>query len=484
MISRKQAILLMPPVESKTKIINEFGITNDIISTTTKHYESNYLQSKPIAKYFKGATITETCKNIWEWTRKNISYKIDTQGKQFIKSPSSVVNTGFADCKGLSIFILSVLQNLGIKSNFRYACYRGKEVTHVYVVAKDEEGRTISVDACIACYNTEKPNIYYKDVMTQISTISGIGGHVSGCGCGYKKHKKHKKHIENAITGISGYDDLISGLYDDDVRDVFVGAISVYEDNQVGTINERYTMPFYLKDDNVAVQGTFIGSIHEIGFLRKAFKKIGQGVKNASQFIKKNAGKALTVGLNFVPGGGVINKIRENVRTGQKFFKGLAKAGLMDAVTSFVPGGKFAKAGAMLVKARGVLKGAKGILKGAKGLSFMAKARNVVQKGKQAFSTLQNVREQFSDVQEPDYSQPEYANEPETSGENEDYNQYQPEQEQPQEEQDFRQNVNESMQNIRQQANEQGFDNEDLQTQWRQSYSDNLQEQTQEEPQF
>ena len=480
MISRKQAILLMPPVEGKTTIINEFGLTKDIISVATKHYENNYLQTKPIAKYLKGATITETCKNIWEWTRKNIRYQIDTQGKQYIKSPSAVVNSGFADCKGLSIFILSVLQNLGIKSNFRYACYRGKEVTHVYVVAKDEQGRTISVDACIACFNTEKPNIYYKDVMTQISTISGIGNAVCGCGCGKKKHKKHKKHLDNAVSGISGYDDLINGLYDNDVRDVFVGTISVYEDNQVGTINGRYTMPFYLKDDYVAVHGTFIGSIHEIGFLRKAFKKIGQGVKNASQFVKKNAGKALTVGLNFVPGGGVINKIRENVRTGQKFYKGLAKAGLMDAVTSFVPGGKLAKAGGMLVKAKGILKGAKGILKGAKGLSFMNKVKNVVQKGRQAFSTLQNVREQFSDVQEQQY-QPEYANEQETTGEN--YNQYQ-QQEQPQEEQDFRENVNESMQNIRQQAQENGFDEENLQTQWRQSYSDNLQEQTQEEPQF
>lgn len=164
----------MPPVEGKTQVVNQFGLTKDIISVATKHYESNYLQTKPIAKYFKGATITETCKNIWEWTRKNISYKIDNAGTQQIKSPSAVVNSGFADCKGLSIFILSVLQNLGVKANFRYACYRGKEVTHVYVVAKDEEGRTISVDACIACFNTEKPNIFSVDIMTQISTISGI----------------------------------------------------------------------------------------------------------------------------------------------------------------------------------------------------------------------------------------------------------------------------------------------------------------------
>jgi hypothetical protein len=486
MISRQKAILLMPPVEGKTTIINEFGLTKDIISVATKHYESNYLQTKPIAKYFKGATITETCKNIWEWTRKNISYKIDVAGTQQIKSPSSVVNSGFADCKGLSIFILSVLQNLGIKANFRYACYRGKEVTHVYVVAYDEQGRTISVDACIACFNVEKPNIYYKDVMTQISTISGIGNAVCGCGCGKKKHKKHKKHLDNAVSGISGYDDLISGLYDNDVRDVFVGAISVYEDNHVGTTKERYTMPFYLKDDYVAVHGTFIGSIHEIGFLRKAFKKIGGAIKKGAQLyakgwktvgkaIKKHAGKALTVGLNFVPGGGVINKIRENVRTGQKFWKGLAKAGLMDAVTSFVPGGKFAKAGAMLLKAKNVLKGAKGILKGAKGLSFVNKVKNVVQKGKQAFETIQNVREQFADVQE---QMPDYAGEPETTGEN-----YQLQEEQPQEEQDFRENVEESMQNIRQQAQDNGFDNEELQTQWRQSYSDNLQEQA-EEPQF
>lgn len=476
MITRKKAIALMPPVEGKTNIVNQFGITSDIISVAKKHYESNYLQSKPIAKYFQGATITETCKNIWNWTRENIKYKIDVAGKQDIKSPSSVVTSGFADCKGLSIFILSVLQNLGIKSNFRYACYRGTEVTHVYVVAYDEQGRTIGVDACIACFNLEKPNIYYKDVMTQISTISGIGNAIGcGCGCKGKKHKKHQKHLESAVAGISGYEDLINGIYDNDVKDVFVGTISVYEDNHVGTTKERYTMPFYLKDDYLAVEGTFIGSIAEIGFLRKAFKKIGQGIKNGAQFVKKNAGKALTVGLNFVPGGGVINKIRENVRTGQKFHKGLAKAGLMDAVTSFVPGGKFAKAGATLLKAKNVLKSAKGLLKGAKGLSFANKIKNVAQKGKQAFETIQNVREQFADVQEQDYS-----NQQETTGNNE----YQQEQYEQPEEYSFRENVEESMQNIRQQAQEQGLDNEELQTQWRQAYSDNLQQQTQEEAQF
>ena len=36
----------MPPMEGKTVIVNDFGITKDIIEVTKKHYESNYLQSK------------------------------------------------------------------------------------------------------------------------------------------------------------------------------------------------------------------------------------------------------------------------------------------------------------------------------------------------------------------------------------------------------------------------------------------------------
>ncbi len=474
MITRKQVISLMPKILGQTKIVNEFGITKDIISVVKEHYESNYLQSKEIAKYFKGKNITETCKNIWEWTRKNIKYKIDEGGKQNIKSPSSVVNSGFADCKGLSIFILSVLQNLGIKANFRYACYRGKEVTHVYVVAYDEQGRTISVDACIGCFNVEKPNIFHKDIMTQISKISGIGNAVCGCGCGKKNHRKYKK------IAVAGVDDenFIASLYDNEISDVFVGDVRVYEDSNVGTTQERYTMPFYLQDDTIAVHGTFIGSIHEIGFLRKTFKKIGQGVKNAGQFIKKNAGAGLTMGLNFVPGGGVINQIRENVRTGKKFYKGLAKAGVMDAVTSFVPGGKVAKAGLMIAKGAKILKGVKAgtkVLKGAQKLSLLAKAKNLVQKGKRVFETIKQVREQFAPQEQAEFSQQEAQLET-----------YQPQQYEQPEEEIFRQNVRESVQDVREQAEESGLDPDQMQAQWQQNYSDNLQNQQEqeEEPQF
>ena len=77
---------------------------------------------------------------------KNIRYKIDPSGEQWIKSPSRTVHDGFADCKSLTLFQTSIFRNLGLRYRIKFVGYGGqKQVSHVYPLVYIDE-KWIPVD--------------------------------------------------------------------------------------------------------------------------------------------------------------------------------------------------------------------------------------------------------------------------------------------------------------------------------------------------
>ena len=377
MITRQYAKGLIPFYNNKKVVAVENGNTESIIDTVLSDYQKSYEQSNRLAKEFKKHSVLATCEQVYNWVRENIKYVLDPKGKQYIKTPASVIHQGFADCKGLSILILSILENLGIKAHFRFAGYKNENVTHVYVRAYDEFDSPIKVDACLPQFNTEKPYISKKDVMTKVISINGIDDNVDGIGCKC-----------NSIGGIN--DDEISGL--------IAGAES--------------------EEERISYIVGYIGDTDEnIGRLR-----IGK-------FLKKVA----KTGLSMVPGAGIIEKISENKKSGKKWWRGMAKTVALEAVTSAVPGGKAVKVGFKIAKgglkiAKGLVKAGKGlkaaksalkVVKGAKKLKGVAKLKNIVQrtkrtiqkgmdiygKGKEFLQQNQNQEQDFDDNVREQYSE-------------------------------------------------------------------------------
>jgi hypothetical protein len=172
----KKANLLIPkPLNIKT-VDFMTGNTNDIITSIKKQHIAGWKQTVQFAKAFYSPSIYDILNAIWKFTKKEINYKVDPKGEQFIKTPSVIWAHREGDCKSYSLLIASILQNLKIPYVYRFVSYGPTDnYTHVYIKAGNNLQYTL--DCCMDEFNKEKKFTYNKDIdMTKITSISGIDG--------------------------------------------------------------------------------------------------------------------------------------------------------------------------------------------------------------------------------------------------------------------------------------------------------------------
>ncbi|QIX59704.1 transglutaminase domain-containing protein [Hymenobacter sp. BT18] len=175
MVTLSEARALVPRPLGIMETAKADGITSDIIRSVLAVSESSAGQTAGLAAKLRGATALETCKNVFGFVRGNIRYQLDPAGQQLIKTPASVVHSGYCDCKGYALLINSLLRDLGIPSAFRFVSFgTSRTVTHVYAVAM-LPAYSVVLDACLPRFNEEKAYTYKEDHMTKIIHISGVG---------------------------------------------------------------------------------------------------------------------------------------------------------------------------------------------------------------------------------------------------------------------------------------------------------------------
>ena len=161
----------------QNRVVTKSGYNNDIIKTLNSMFPVAVEQTKGVR--FSGDNLTQKGRAIWNYLNKNIQYKKDDPGKQVIQSPSRMIlDTRGADCKSLSLAAAAFMKNNGFKDvALRYSSYNPIDdtPTHVYAVAKDEQGNEIIVDPVYKQYNREVPYKFKKDYKMEISVLSGIG---------------------------------------------------------------------------------------------------------------------------------------------------------------------------------------------------------------------------------------------------------------------------------------------------------------------
>ena len=176
MTIQERAGRTIPKADNKKVLKKRAGETRDIVREVLECYAESRDQLKDFAPYLKGRTATETCRNIWQFWKENIGYRVDAEGVQWIKTPAAVWETKFCDCKSFSVAVAASLYALGINGKFRFASYgSNKELpTHVYVVA-ETEGREIIIDCVWNRFDDQKRFAKNWDYnMTAIYRISGI----------------------------------------------------------------------------------------------------------------------------------------------------------------------------------------------------------------------------------------------------------------------------------------------------------------------
>ena len=139
-----------------------------IFKATPKSIE----QCRTIAQKFKGKNDFETCQNIWNFLKKDITYVVDGE-HQKIKLPSALLRERTGDCKSYSLFTAGILGNLGIPFKYCLTSYTSDPTpAHIYV--KCDNG--IIIDGVWTAFNEEKKpiHIYYQKPNMKISYIAGI----------------------------------------------------------------------------------------------------------------------------------------------------------------------------------------------------------------------------------------------------------------------------------------------------------------------
>ena len=126
------------------------GLNGDIIECWRKCYEQFKDQTSDLVNDIRCAgTVDEKCQAIFGYMVTNTHYRLDDDGVQMIKSPARLIADGCGDCKSYTMFIASCLHSLGIPCKVRFVNFDGgKQYTHVYPVAIDENGNEIVMDAC------------------------------------------------------------------------------------------------------------------------------------------------------------------------------------------------------------------------------------------------------------------------------------------------------------------------------------------------
>ena len=168
------------PSSQVEEVLFRQGDTADIISVILHADEKAPEFTRDFAPYFQSSSIRETLEKIWDFVKKEIRYIKDPQGHERIKSPGKTWADRSGDCKSMSVFIGSLLCNLGIPFVYRFAYYpnpmrpHDKDVNHVYPVAI-VNGREYILDAVVDRFNYEEPAEYVIDYDAPCLKKKGIG---------------------------------------------------------------------------------------------------------------------------------------------------------------------------------------------------------------------------------------------------------------------------------------------------------------------
>lgn len=171
---------------NRKDLLKSSGNTADIISAILYADSQSASYTKELATQLQKPTVLDTCRAIYDFVKQNIEYKEDPDGFQFVQSPGHLYwgdkskGNGQGDCKSMSVFCGSILQNLGIKYAFRFVSQdRSKDLHHVFIVVPNEIGKPICLDCVDENFNAHYNFTKVKDIVPQqclpASNIGRIG---------------------------------------------------------------------------------------------------------------------------------------------------------------------------------------------------------------------------------------------------------------------------------------------------------------------
>lgn len=162
MIGARAAGKLIGKTSNRAKVMHRDGDVEDIIEVILYADSMSKSFTPQLAQALRGKTDYETMRNVWTFVKRNVRYVRDRVGYEVIKSPGKTWHDRKGDCKSFSVFIGSILKNLGYRYKYRVAFYDRKNPNsgHIYPVVMLPGRGEVIVDAVHTRFDEEVP--YWK----------------------------------------------------------------------------------------------------------------------------------------------------------------------------------------------------------------------------------------------------------------------------------------------------------------------------------
>ncbi|MEO6305874.1 MAG: hypothetical protein ABIP51_22195, partial [Bacteroidia bacterium] len=175
--------IIPAPTWTEVVVIRSGSVINTV-NEMRKIIKQYHWQAAKVAPLMKGATLQETCENIWNFLFYHINYNEDTPGKEELRTFARTWaerQTG-VDCDDFTIAAGSLLYCLNIPFYIRIARYAGKSYfQHVYDTIPSKDKEYIIIDGVLDEYDAEKPPAEFKDFLVMnTNSLNGIDISVLG----------------------------------------------------------------------------------------------------------------------------------------------------------------------------------------------------------------------------------------------------------------------------------------------------------------
>jgi hypothetical protein len=135
---------LQPYKGNKIVLVNKQS-TKDIINGIIETHKKYCNEYDNIYQYFVGYNLEDTCKNVFDFLKKNVKYNIEPEILQCLKSPAAIlVEKNGCDCKNMALFSNGILdayrrnENKNFDVIYRFAGYNNNaNIEHVFAVIND-----------------------------------------------------------------------------------------------------------------------------------------------------------------------------------------------------------------------------------------------------------------------------------------------------------------------------------------------------------
>jgi hypothetical protein len=222
-MNRDRLLGRLSPYGKKRILIKQDQGVPDIISAMLSAHKIYAPEYDKISQDFFAGDGIQTAKNLFNFLKKNVRYKIESENNQRIMSPSAIVSLAKNDCKNYALFIMGVLDSLkrkGLINNdifYRFASYKLLDEVphHVFAVIRDQDGTEYYIDPVLSTFNERKTFFHKIDKRPNnmpLYSVSGVGRSVGAAKKTAQPKEKKKIVVKIALAPARGSFLLLVGL--------------------------------------------------------------------------------------------------------------------------------------------------------------------------------------------------------------------------------------------------------------------------------